>query len=165
MTIEIEYEAQEETAIPYREIIQRVAEAALDDIGCPFEAEVSVLLTDDEEIRRMNREFRQIDRATDVLSFPMLEFASPGDFSRAEEEYEDCFNPESGELMLGDIVISMDRVRKQAESYGHSEERELAFLVAHSMYHLFGFDHMEEAEAAVMEQKQSDLLCSLHINR
>lgn len=165
MTIAIEYEAQKETTLPYREIIQRVVEAALDDIGCPFEAEVSVLLTDDEEIRRMNREFRQIDKATDVLSFPMLEFAGPGDFSHVEEEYEDCFNPESGELMLGDIVISMDRVREQAESYGHSEERELAFLVAHSMYHLFGFDHMDEAEAAVMEQKQSDLLCSLHINR
>lgn len=165
MTIAIEYEAQKETALPYREIICKVAEAALDDIGCPFEAEVSVLLTEDEEIRRMNREFRQIDRATDVLSFPMLEFASPGDFSHVEEEYEDCFNPESGELMLGDIVISMDKVREQAESYGHSEERELAFLVAHSMYHLFGFDHMEEAEAAVMERKQSDLLCSLHINR
>lgn len=165
MTIEIEYEAQKETELPYREIIQRVIEAALDDIGCPFEAEVSVLLTEDDQIRRMNREFRQIDRATDVLSFPMLEFACPGDFSHVEEEYEDCFNPESGELMLGDIVISMDRVREQAESYGHSEERELAFLVAHSMYHLFGFDHMEEAEAAVMEQKQSDLLCSLHINR
>ena len=122
MTIEIEYEAQKETALPYREIIQRVAEAALDDIECPFEAEISVLLTEDEEIRRMNREFRQIDRATDVLSFPMLEFDRPGDFSHVEEEYEDCFNPESGELMLGDIVISMDKVREQAESYGHSEE-------------------------------------------
>ena len=165
MTIEIEYEAQEETALPYREIIQRVVEAALDDIGCPFEAEVSVLLTEDEEIRRMNREFRQIDRATDVLSFPMIAFDCPGDFSHVEEEYEDCFNPESGELMLGDIVVSMDKVKEQAESYGHSRERELAFLVAHSMYHLFGFDHMEEAQAAVMEQKQRDLLCSLHINR
>lgn len=165
MTIEIEYEAQKETALPCREIIQRVVEAALDDIECPFEAEISVLLTEDEKIRRMNREFRQIDRATDVLSFPLLEFDRPGDFSHVEEEYEDCFNPESGELMLGDIVISMDKVREQAESYGHSEERELAFLVAHSMYHLFGFDHMNEAEAAVMERKQSDLLCSLHINR
>ena len=67
--------------------------------------------------------------------------------------------------MLGDIVISMDKVREQAESYGHSQERELAFLVAHSMYHLFGFDHMNEAEAAVMEQRQKDLLCGLHINR
>ena len=158
MTIEIEYEAQKETALPYQEIIQRVAEAALDDIECPFEAEISVLLTEDEEIRRMNREFRQIDRATDVLSFPMLEFDRPGDFSHVEEEYEDCFNPESGELMLGDIVISMDKVREQAESYGHSEERELAFLVAHSMYHLFGFDHLDETEAAIMEQKQREIL-------
>ena len=165
MTIEIEYEARQTTELPYREIIQKVIEAALDDIECPFEAEISVLLTDNDEIRRMNQEFRQIDRATDVLSFPLLAFASPGDFSHAEKEYEDCFNPESGELMLGDIVISMDKVREQAENYGHSQERELAFLVAHSMYHLFGFDHMNEAEAAVMEQRQKDLLCGLHINR
>ena len=85
MTIEIEYEAQKETALPYQEIIQRVAEAALDDIECPFEAEISVLLTEDEEIRRMNREFRQIDRATDVLSFPNVDYESPSDFSGIEE--------------------------------------------------------------------------------
>ena len=133
--------------------------------GPVSEAEVSVLLTENEEIRRMNREFRQIDRATDVLSFPMIEFDKPGDFSHVEEDYEDCFNPESGELMLGDIVISMDKVAEQAEQYGHSQERELAFLTAHSMYHLFGFDHMVEEEAAVMEKKQRDLLSALHINR
>ena len=165
MTIEIEYEARQTTELPYREIIQKVIEAALDDIECPFEAEISVLLTDNDEIRRMNQEFRQIDRATDVLSFPLLAFARPGASSHAEKEYQACFKPESGELMLGDIVISMDKVREQAESYGHSQERELAFLVAHSMYHLFGFDHMNEAEAAVMEQRQKDLLCGLHINR
>lgn len=165
MTVQVEYETSQVLSLPWEELIRTVIEAALDDIGCPFESEVSVVLTDDEEIRRVNREFRQIDRATDVLSFPMLTFAKPGDFSCVEDEFADCFNPESGELMLGDIMISVDKVKAQAAVYGHSEQRELAFLVAHSMYHLFGFDHMDEAEAAVMEEKQRNLLTQLNINR
>lgn len=105
----------------------------------------------------MNREFRQIDAPTDVLSFPMLEYQTPGDFSGFEEE-EDSFDPESGELLLGDIVISKDKVLRQAEEYGHSPKREFAFLIAHSMLHLFGYDHMEEDERLVMEQKQREIL-------
>jgi len=165
MTIDIEYEAEKTLALPYENIIRRVALAALEDIACPYEAEVSVVLTDNEEIRRMNREYRGIDRATDVLSFPMLEYARPGDFGGVEEAFEECFNPDTGELMLGDIVISVEKVEEQAEAYGHSQERELAFLTAHSMYHLFGFDHMDENERAVMEEKQESLLKRLNINR
>ena len=77
----------------------------------------------------------------------------------------DSFDPDSGELMLGDIVISVDHVKVQSEEYGHSLLREFAFLVAHSMYHLIGYDHMTEAEAAVMEEKQKNILNDLHINR
>ena len=116
-----------------------------------------LLLTTDEEIHAMNREFRQIDAPTDVLSFPMLEYEAPGDFSGFEYQ-EASFHPESGELLLGDIVISKDKVLKQAEEYGHSPKREFAFLIAHSMLHLFGYDHMEEGERLVMEQKQRDIL-------
>lgn len=134
-----------------------VIEKALEYEGCPFEAEVNLLLTTDEEIHTMNREFRQIDAPTDVLSFPMLEYQNPGDFSCFEEE-EDSFDPESGELLLGDIVISKDKVLRQAEEYGHSPKREFAFLIAHSMLHLFGYDHMEEDERLVMEQKQREIL-------
>ncbi len=165
MTIELEYETEEQLAFDYEKLIRRVIEAALDDIACPYEAELSVVLTDNGRIRELNREFREIDRATDVLSFPMLDFETPGDFSHAEEEFEDCFNPETGELMLGDIVVSVDKVKEQAENYGHSQERELAFLVAHSMYHLFGFDHMDEEEREAMEEKQRNLLTLLNINR
>lgn len=125
--------------------------------GCPYETEVNLLLTTDEEIHAMNREFRQIDAPTDVLSFPMLEYEAPGDFSGFEDQ-EASFHPESGELLLGDIVISKDKVLKQAEEYGHSPKREFAFLIAHSMLHLFGYDHMEEGERLVMEQKQRDIL-------
>ena len=117
-----------------------------------------MLLTDDQEIHRINQEFRGIDRATDVLSFPMGDYETPSDFERLEEVAEDYFNLETGELLLGDIVISVDKVEEQAEKYGHSQARELAFLTAHSMLHLCGYDHMEEDERLVMEKKQEEIL-------
>ena len=82
-----------------------------------------------------------------------------------EEEEAEYFDPDSGELLLGDIIISADRVREQAVKYGHSERRELAFLAAHSMFHLCGYDHMTEEEAKVMEQKQENTLTVLGITR
>ena len=158
MTIQIEYEAKKDWNVDYRPIIETIVLAALDYEKCPYEAEVNVLLTDNEEIRRLNREFRSIDRETDVLSFPMGDFETPSDFDRLEEQAEDYFNPETGELLLGDIVISVDKVQEQAEKYGHSQERELAFLVAHSMLHLCGYDHMEEEERLIREKKQEEIL-------
>ena len=82
-----------------------------------------------------------------------------------EEDYEDNFNPDTGEIMLGDIVISVDRVREQAAAYGHSERREFAFLIVHSMLHLFGYDHMTPEDAAVMEPKQRQILEEMNISR
>lgn len=160
MTIQIEYETEKQLELPYKEIIEEIVIAALDYEECPYEAEVNVLLTDNEEIKRINNEFRNIDRETDVLSFPMGDFETPSDFERLEDYAEDYFNPETGELLLGDIVISVDKVKEQAEKYGHSEKRELAFLVAHSMLHLCGYDHMEEDERVVMEKKQEEILQS-----
>ena len=117
------------------------------------DAEVNITFTDDEKIREMNNQFRHIDAATDVLSFPLGE----------NGEYD--INPDTGCKQLGDIVISVDHVNAQAAEYGHSQLREFAFLVAHSMYHLIGYDHMTEPEAKIMEQKQKDILNLLHINR
>ena len=130
-----------------------------------YEAEVNLLLTTDEEIHKMNLEFRQIDRPTDVLSFPMAEYDAPADFSCIDEESDDLFDPESGELMLGDIVISKDRVLSQAEQYGHSPKREYAFLIAHSMLHLFGYDHMEDEERLLMEERQRAIMQKVNILR
>ena len=113
----------------------------------------------------MRRMYRQIDAPTDVLSFPMLSYEQAGDFSALEEDYEDNFNPDTGEIMLGDIVISVDRVREQAAAYGHSERREFAFLIVHSMLHLFGYDHMTPEDAAVMEPKQRQILEEMNISR
>lgn len=158
MTIHVEYEAEKKLPVPWEKIIDDVVEASLDYEGCPYEAEVNVVLTDDRQIHQVNLEYRNVDRPTDVLSFPMLEFERPSDFDHAEEMYADCFNPDTGELMLGDIMISVDKVEEQAENYGHSMERELAFLVAHSMLHLCGYDHMDEGERLVMEKKQEEIL-------
>ena len=127
--------------------------------------EVVAFTIDNEGIHEINRMYRQIDAPTDVLSFPMLSYEQAGDFSALEEDYEDNFNPDTGEIMLGDIVISVDRVREQAAAYGHSERREFAFLIVHSMLHLFGYDHMTPEDAAVMEPKQRQILEEMNISR
>lgn len=158
MTINIEYEAEKKLDLSYETIIREIVEESLEYEDCPYEAEVNVVLTDNHEIQEVNREYREIDAATDVLSFPMIEFECSSDFSLVEDDEEDYFNPETGELMLGDIMISVDKVEEQAEKYGHSQARELAFLVAHSMLHLCGYDHMEEEERLVMEKKQNEIL-------
>lgn len=158
MTINIDYEAEKRLDLPYEEIIEQVVLESLDYENCPYEAEVNVVLTDDRQIREVNKEFRDIDKATDVLSFPMIDYEAPSEFDHLEEAAEDYFNPETGELMLGDIMVSVDKVEEQALKYGHSTARELAFLVAHSMLHLCGYDHMEEEERLVMEKKQNEIL-------
>lgn len=164
MTLNFESEFAGEFPFAPQETAKRVLEFTMDYLGCPYEAEVNLLLTDNASIHEINREQRGIDRATDVLSFPMEDYPVPGDFSFLEEAL-DCFHPESGELLLGDIVISGDRVIEQAEGYGHSALREFAFLMVHSLLHLVGYDHMEAADAAVMERKQAEILDSLGIKR
>ena len=158
MTITIEYEAEKQLDLPYEDIIRDVVNESLAYEKCPYEAEVNVILTDNQAIQEINREHRQIDAPTDVLSFPMVDYEAPSDFDHVEDAVEDYFNPETGELMLGDIVISVDKVEEQAEKYGHSQTRELAFLVAHSMLHLCGYDHMEEEERLLMEARQNEIL-------
>lgn len=158
MTIQIEYEAERQLEIPYEQIVRDIIPAVLEYENCPYEAEVNLLFTDNDAIREMNRDYRQVDAPTDVLSFPMIEFEMESDFSHVEDCVEDCFNPETGELLLGDIVISVEKVAEQAKQYGHSQTRELAFLVAHSMLHLCGYDHMEDEERERMEKKQREIL-------
>lgn len=169
MTLNIEYETEIKLELDYKDIITKVVDKAIDSENCPYEVELNVILTDNTEIQDINKNYREIDAPTDVLSFPMIEYNSPADFSHLEDEEEsnvsDCFNPETGELLLGDIIISVEKVMSQAVEYGHSKERELAFLVAHSMMHLFGYDHMEEEERLVMEQKQKKVLDELLILR
>lgn len=164
MTLFFEEEGTLELAIPCEELAKKVIEEAIEYVDCPYETEVNLLLTMNEEIHQMNLEFREINRPTDVLSFPMVDYEEAGAFDFLEDAFE-YFNPETGELMLGDIVISKEKVISQAEEYGHSIEREYAFLIAHSMLHLFGYDHMEEEERMVMEAKQKEILERLQILR
>lgn len=139
-----------------------VCEEVLRQEQFPEEAEISLVITDEEEIHRLNLSFRGIDRPTDVLSFPALDYENPADFSCIDET---CFDPDNDCVFLGDIVICAQKVREQAAEYGHSEKREFAFLVAHSMLHLCGYDHMTPEEAAVMEERQERALRSLGISR
>ena len=138
---------------------------AIDFEKCPYEVEVNIILTDNNEIHQINKEHRDVDSPTDVLSFPMVDYENPSEFEGIEDNIEDYFNPDTGELMLGDIVISVEKVIEQANEYGHSTTRELAFLVAHSMMHLFGYDHMVPEEATIMETKQNEVLNKLSIYR
>jgi metalloprotein, YbeY family len=155
MTIDISYETDIELNIPYEDIVRQMVVAALDYENCPYEAEVSVTVVDNKEIQEINKTYRNIDKATDVLSFPMYQYEKAADFDNLDDS---AFNPESGELLLGDIVISAEKVTAQAKEYGHSKEREFAFLLVHSMLHLLGYDHMEEEERLVMESKQKEIL-------
>ena len=166
MTVSVEYETDRKLEVENAEdLIRLAALACLEQEGCPYEAEINVLITDNPSIQEINRENRGIDAPTDVLSFPMMEFESPADFSQVEEDSFDAYNPETGEILLGDIVLSVDKIYSQAAEYGHSRRRELAFLVVHSMLHLMGYDHMEEEERKVMEQKQEEILEKLSIPR
>ena len=167
MTFYVEFDEGVGADFPFeaKELVTRVARAALASEGCPYEVCVNVLVTDNEGIREFNRQYRDIDSETDVLSFPNLDFERAGEFVISTERRADCFDPDSGELVLGDIILSADKVREQARNYGHSLMREFAFLVAHSMLHLCGYDHMEETEAEMMERKQEAILSGLGIHR
>ncbi|WMJ88050.1 rRNA maturation RNase YbeY [Anaerocolumna sp. MB42-C2] len=165
MTLNIEYETEIKLDFDYESIIEKVVKKSLDREKCPYEVELNVILTGNQEMKEINKEYRNIDTPTDVLSFPMIDYETPADFSGLEEEEDNYFNPETGELLLGDIIISVEKVMEQAKQYGHSLKRELAFLTAHSMMHLFGYDHMEEEERIIMEEKQKNVLDELQIYR
>lgn len=132
----------------------------LDYENCDFNAQVSVTIVDNEEIKKLNKEFRGKDAPTDVLSFPMLEFDGAGNIIDSDFDFD------GGEIVLGDIVISAQRAAEQAESFGHSFLREMAFLTVHSMLHLLGYDHVDDPEGEkIMFEKQEEILKRLNITR
>lgn len=146
------------------EVTKIVIDAVVKCEKCPYETQVNIVLTDDDGIRKINCETRKLDEVTDVLSFPVLTFKSAADFSDIADDIMN-FEPDSGELLLGDIIISAERIREQAIRYGHGIKREYAFLLTHSLLHLLGYDHMEKEEADKMEQKQTDILNQIGILR
>ena len=148
MNLLIDNRTEEMLTAELEETIRKAVAESLKYEAFDENCEISVSIVDNEEIRQINKQFRNIDRATDVLSFPMLTFA----------EGEEAEVNENDEIILGDIIISLERAREQAEEYGHSLKREIAFLTAHSMLHLLGYDHMEPEEEAEMFDRQKEIL-------
>lgn len=165
MTFEIEYEADTKLDIDYTKYATMVGQKVLESESFPYSAEINLVITSLEEIQKVNQEFRDINAPTDVLSFPMIPFETPADYTLIEEDKEDYLDLDTGDVMLGDIMICAERVISQAKDYGHSQEREFSFLIAHSFLHLLGYDHMTEEEAQIMEKKQKEVLESLAIHR
>lgn len=166
MNLVIEKETDDSFDFDYEEAAKSIIDQALDYLNCPYEVQLNLTLTDNEGIHAINKEYRQIDKPTDVLSFPLVDYPEPNVFPESiEDDAEDYFDLDTGELMLGDIIISVEKCKEQAKEYGHSELREYSFLIVHSMLHLFGYDHMEDDERAVMEEKQREILDKAGITR
>lgn len=155
MTVLIDNRTDLDFPSELEDLITETALKSLEFEGYSTECEISVSLVTPEEIRGINKQFRAIDNETDVLSFPLLTF----------EEGEKMDLNENKEIILGDIIISVERAKEQAEEFGHSFKREIAFLTAHSMFHLLGYDHMEDDDEKVMFQKQEEVLTLLGITR
>lgn len=143
-----------------RDLVRLSVGKSLEYMDFPTRSEVSVMFVDNDEIQKLNKLHRDIDRATDVLSFPLFEYDEDGEI--IEEELD--FNP-NGEMILGDIVISLERAAEQAQEYGHSFEREIGFLTVHSMLHLFGFDHMTPEDEEEMFAYQKEILEEMNLKR
>ena len=159
MNHQILFDAEVEVPRGVEEQLRHVIGAALDEERVDVPCEVNVLFTDDEGIHRINLEMRGVDRPTDVLSFPMFDL-TPG-----EHPSEEDADPATGLVPLGDMCISLERTRAQAEEFGHSLEREVLYLFVHSIYHLLGYDHMEEDEKREMRQKEEDVMARLGLTR
>lgn len=166
MTFYVENETEEKFDFDINKLIEDLTKTVLDSEGVLYkDVSLNVTFTDDETIHEVNKEFRDIDRSTDVLSFPAIDFPAPCDFSCLEGNEADYFDPETNEMILGDIMISLEHAHAQATEYGHSFLREIAFLITHSLLHLLGYDHMTDDERVIMEEKQESILQLLNITR
>lgn len=155
----VEYETAQ--AADQTQLLEQAVTAALEAENVTVPCEVSILITDDAAIHAINLEQRDVDRPTDVLSFPMFEY-TPG---QPPQDSADA-DPATGRIPLGDVVISMERVREQAREYGHSPERELGYLAVHSVLHLLGYDHLDEGpEKARMREREEVIMSKLGLPR
>ncbi len=164
MTVNYYNETDRDYDFDEKEAALSIVEKTLDVMDFPYEATVDITLVDNNAIHELNLQNRNIDSPTDVLSFPMIEYESAGNFDTIGDQ-DDVFDPDTDEAMLGDIILSYEKIDEQAKEYGHSQFREFAFLITHSMLHLLGFDHMEDEERLVMEEWQRKILDELGIKR
>ena len=166
MTIYLEDEAGffEENQKLYNKV-RMVIDKCIDKENVPYEVEVSLSVVSLEEIHEINKNHREIDRPTDVLSFPQIEPDVVGSINWDSLDLSGAMNYDTDEVILGDIILCLERAKEQALEYGHSLEREVCFLVAHSMFHLLGYDHMTEVDEKNMMSKQEEILKELEILR
>lgn len=146
--------------------LEQIEKHILEKENVKYDSEISLIFVDNKEIQRINKENRNIDKITDVLSFPTLSYRDGNTYS---EEYEnkkhDLWDFNEGNLVLGDVVISLEKAKEQSENYGHSFEREVCYLFTHSILHLLGYDHMEEKEIELMRKKEEEYLEKFEIRR
>ena len=141
------------------ENIKGVIQCALKEENVNIPCEISVIFIDNKEIKNINKENRNIDKVTDVLSFPMLEYPEGSVFKQVyvNHEFEES-DMDDGNLVLGDIALSLERAEEQAQEFGHSFLREACYLTVHSVLHLLGYDHMEESDKKIMRQREEEIL-------
>ena len=146
-------------------LMQRCADAAQAAEGVSEPLAAFVRIVDDDEIQAINREQRNKDASTDVLSFPTVNYPAGRTAGRSEKRLRQEYDPETGACVLGDIIISMDHVRAQAKEYGHSEQRECGYLLMHGLFHLMGYDHMTDIDKPVMRAMEERSLASIGLTR
>ena len=160
---------RQEKIKPTEELIDKIKatiDFALKEEGVKVPYQISLLFVDNEEIRKINRENRSIDRETDVLSFPMLDYEKDKVYKDMYLDYDfDETFMDGDELVLGDIVLSLEKALEQSKEYNHSFEREVSYLVVHSVIHLLGYDHMEEEEKKIMRNEEEKILSKMNIVR
>ena len=146
--------------------LKNVINKALIEEEVTITCEVSLVFVDNSEIKEINNETRGIDRATDVLSFPMLDYEDKKVFKECYKDFDfDITYKDGNELVLGDIVLSLERAKEQSIEYNHSFQREASYLVVHSVLHLLGYDHMEEEDKRKMRKREEEILNELNISR
>ena len=162
MSIDFSNEQDQTFDFDFLKVAEDVMETVLDQEGCPYESQVCLVLTDNETIHKTNLEYRQIDRATDVLSFPMFEL-TPGELPEDWSEYRD---PATRRVPLGDMAISLERAKAQSAEFGHSAEREVGYLTIHSVLHLLGYDHVDEGPMKrQMRAREEAILAEIELPR
>jgi len=147
-------------------VVKSVIEYTLKEEKVNVNYEISIIFVDNNEIRTLNKEFRNIDRETDVLSFPMLDYPKDRVYKEVYKDFSfDASYLNEGRLVLGDMALSLEKAKEQSNEYGHSFIREVCYLTVHSILHLLGYDHMEEQEKLVMRSREEEILTAFNITR
>ncbi len=165
MTVYFEDEAMLTFEFDLERQLEQIISFVRDHVNCPYDLEVSVTMVDKATIQEVNARFRDLSRPTDVLRFPMAEYDKPADFDGPAFCGSHTVDPDTNELVLGDMMLCSEVIKEQAKEYGHSEMREFSFLVVHSMLHLFGYDHILDRDRMEMEEEQRTIMNALGIRR